>query len=134
MPANTIRMNIYHAPCNFAQFITNWSSTCYLQPTMQASRFRPENFQILGNKSLQVRRPLSEILMSAHDFLNLRKELESRVLARTGNRLSGLGIECSPDGIRLFGKTSTFYVKQLAQHCVREILPEVQLVNDISVL
>lgn len=71
--------------------------------------------------------------MSALDFLSLRQELETRVLARTGNRLRDLGIELSPDGIHLFGKTTTFYVKQLAQHCVRELLPKVQLVNDINV-
>ena len=72
--------------------------------------------------------------MSALDFLSLRKELETRVLARTGSQLRDLGIELSPDGIRLFGKSKTFYVKQLAQHCVREMLPKVQLVNDINVL
>jgi hypothetical protein len=78
--------------------------------------------------------PDEEILMSAVDFLALRSELESRVLARTGSRLTELGIELSPDGIRLLGKTSTFYVKQLAQHCIWEILPDVRLVNDINVL
>jgi hypothetical protein len=72
--------------------------------------------------------------MSVHDFPSMRKELETRVLARTGNQLRNLGIELSPDGIRLFGQTTTFYVKQLAQHCVHEILPKVRLVNDINVL
>jgi hypothetical protein len=75
-----------------------------------------------------------EMVMSALEFLSLRKELETRVLARTGNQLRNLGIELSPDGIRLFGQTTTFYVKQVAQHCIREILPEVRLVNDICVL
>lgn len=72
--------------------------------------------------------------MTALDFPRLRQELETRVLARTGNQLSDLGIELSPEGIRLFGKSTTFYVKQLAQHCVREFLPEVRLVNEINVL
>lgn len=72
--------------------------------------------------------------MAALDFPSLRKELESRVMARTGSQLRNLGIELSPDGIRILGQTSTFYVKQLAQHCVREVLPEVGLVNDINVL
>jgi hypothetical protein len=75
-----------------------------------------------------------EMVMSALEFLSLRKELETRVLARTGNQLRNLGIELSPEGIRLFGQTTTFYVKQVAQHCIREILPEVRLVNDICVL
>jgi hypothetical protein len=72
--------------------------------------------------------------MAALDFPSMRKELETRVLARTGNQLRNLGIELSPDGIRLLGQTTTFYVKQLAQHCVHEILPKVRLVNDINVL
>ena len=72
--------------------------------------------------------------MSVLDFPSMRKELETRVLARTGNQLRNLGIELSPEGIRLQGQTTTFYVKQLAQHCVHEILPEVRLVNDINVL
>jgi hypothetical protein len=71
--------------------------------------------------------------MSALDFPRLRKELESRVLARTGTRLSNLGIELSPEGIRLLGQTATFHVKQLAQHSVREIMPGVRLQNDIAV-
>jgi hypothetical protein len=75
-----------------------------------------------------------EFLMPALDFPSLRKELESRVRARTGSQLKDLGIELSPEGIRLLGQTTTFYVKQLAQHCVREILPDVRLVNDINVL
>lgn len=72
--------------------------------------------------------------MSALDFPGLQKKIEDRVLARTGSQLHNLGIELSPAGIRLFGQTTTFYVKQLAQHCVREILPDVCLVNDINVL
>jgi hypothetical protein len=72
--------------------------------------------------------------MTALDFPGLQKELRSKVLARTGSQLQNLAIELSPEGIRLFGETTTFYVKQLAQHCVREILPEVRLVNDICVM
>lgn len=71
--------------------------------------------------------------MSALDFPGLQKELQSKVMARTGSQLQNLGIELSPEGIRLFGQTTTFYVKQLAQHCVRELLPDVRLVNDILV-
>ncbi len=72
--------------------------------------------------------------MSVLDFPRLQKELKTRVLARTGSQLSDLGIELSPEGVRLFGKSTTFYVKQLAQHCVREAMPGVLLVNDINVL
>lgn len=72
--------------------------------------------------------------MSALDFPTLQKELETRVLACTGSRLRNLGIELSPEGIRIFGQTTTFHVKQLAQHCVRAALPDVSLVNEIHVI
>lgn len=63
----------------------------------------------------------------------LREELESRVLARTGRRIRNLDIELSPEGVVLHGETTTFHVKQLAQHGVREILPDVRLQNAIKV-
>lgn len=72
--------------------------------------------------------------MSALDFPRLRQELESHILARTGTRLRDLDIQLSPDGVRLNGLTTTFYVKQLAQHSIREMLPGVQLHNDIRVM
>ena len=67
------------------------------------------------------------------DFPRLRMELESRVRARTGGRLRKLDIELSPDGVVLHGETTTFHVKQLAQHGVRDLLPNVQLRNEIHV-
>jgi hypothetical protein len=67
------------------------------------------------------------------DFPRLREQLETRVKARTGGRLRKLDIELSPDGIVLHGETTTFHVKQLAQHGVRDLLPNVQLRNDIVV-
>jgi hypothetical protein len=72
--------------------------------------------------------------MSVLDFPSMRKELETRVLARTGSQVRNLGIELSPNGVRLFGQTTTYYVKQLAQQSIREFLPKVRLVNDINVL
>ncbi len=67
------------------------------------------------------------------DFPRLRQELESRVRARTGGRLRKLDIELSPDGVVLHGETTTFHVKQLAQHGIRDLLPNVDLRNDIVV-
>ena len=66
-------------------------------------------------------------------FLNLRTELETRVLARTGRRVRNLHIELSPERVILRGQAATFHVKQLAQHGVREVLPEVRLENSIIV-
>ncbi len=67
------------------------------------------------------------------DFPRLRQELESRVRARTGGRLRKLDIELSPDGVVLHGETTTYHVKQLAQHGIRDLLPNVDLRNDIIV-
>jgi hypothetical protein len=71
--------------------------------------------------------------MSALDFPRLRQELESHIINRTGTRIRNLAIQLSPDGVSLQGETATFYVKQLAQHSVREMLPDVRLQNDIMV-
>ncbi len=71
--------------------------------------------------------------MSLQDFRVLRRELECHVLARTGNRLRNLDIQLAPDGILLQGRTSTYHVKQLAQHGIRDVLPDVQLQNAIEV-
>ena len=67
------------------------------------------------------------------DFPRLRKELETHVRARTGGRLRDLDIKLSPEGVVLLGSATTFYIKQLAQHGVRELLPDVRLRNDIVV-
>jgi hypothetical protein len=67
------------------------------------------------------------------DFPRLREELVSRVRARTGGRLRKLEIQLSPSGVVLHGETTTYHVKQLAQHGIRDLLPNVQLQNDIIV-
>ena len=67
------------------------------------------------------------------DFPRLREELENRILARTGRRVRNLDINLSADGVILKGQTETYYVKQLAQHGVRDVLPDVRLDNAIQV-
>ena len=66
--------------------------------------------------------------------LQLKTELERLVLTRTSRRVRNLRIEVHPERVVLSGQTTSYYVKQLAQHCVREILPDVRLQNEISVL
>jgi hypothetical protein len=66
-------------------------------------------------------------------FPQLRSELVNRVLVRTGRRVRNLNIELSPERVVLRGQAETFHVKQLAQHGVRELLPEVRLENAIIV-
>jgi hypothetical protein len=63
----------------------------------------------------------------------MRLELEQRVQARTGRRVRDLQIELSPERIVLHGQTNTYHVKQLAQHGVRDLLPNVRLENAIRV-
>jgi hypothetical protein len=65
--------------------------------------------------------------------IQLKKELETRVQARTGRRVRDLAIEVIPEGVVLRGLTATYYVKQLAQQGVRDVLPHVRLENAIVV-
>jgi hypothetical protein len=64
---------------------------------------------------------------------HLQKELEQRVQARTGRRVRNLAIDLSSERIILRGEADTYYVKQLAQHGVRDLLPQVRLENAIIV-
>ncbi len=61
-------------------------------------------------------------------------DLERRVHSRTGRRVRNLVIEMRPERIVLRGQTATYYVKQLAQHGVRDALPQICLENSISVI
>ena len=56
-----------------------------------------------------------------------------RVTTRTGRRVRELSVEVGPGRVVLRGRTSSFHVKQLAQHGVREILPDARLENAIVV-
>jgi hypothetical protein len=59
--------------------------------------------------------------------------LEQQIRSRTGSRLRDLSIEMRPERIILHGRTTTYYVKQLAQHGVRDIFPQICLENVIAV-
>jgi hypothetical protein len=62
-----------------------------------------------------------------------REELERHILARTSRRVHGLTVEVRNQQLVLRGRTSSYYVKQLAQHSVWDVLPDVVLANDIVV-
>ncbi|HEV3116041.1 MAG TPA: hypothetical protein VGY58_03240 [Gemmataceae bacterium] len=64
----------------------------------------------------------------------LQNELESRVHTRTGRRVRNLAIEMRPERVVLRGSASSYYVKQLAQQGVRDVLPHVRLENAITVI
>jgi hypothetical protein len=65
--------------------------------------------------------------------VKLRQELEDVVQARTGRRVLNLAFDVLPERIVLRGRTSSYHVKQLAQHGVRDVLPDVRLENAIVV-
>jgi hypothetical protein len=63
----------------------------------------------------------------------LQTELERQIHCRTGRRIRNLDIELHPERIVLRGRAATYYLKQLAQHGVRDVLPQVCLENAIVV-
>jgi hypothetical protein len=72
---------------------------------------------------------LSSVTLPAERHL----ELERHIQHCTGRRVRGLCVEVGDEQIVLRGRTSSYYIKQLAQHCIRDVLPEVRLANDIVV-
>ena len=63
----------------------------------------------------------------------LLAELERHINTRTSRRVRNLAIELVPEAVILRGRASTYYVKQLAQQGVRDLLPQVRLENAIEV-
>ncbi len=63
----------------------------------------------------------------------LQHELENQVRARTGRRIRNLRIELDSEGVILRGTAASYYLKQLAQHGIQDILPGVGLHNAIVV-
>jgi hypothetical protein len=61
------------------------------------------------------------------------EELERHILDRTGRRVHGLRVEVRDHQVVLRGRTSSYYIKQLAQHCVWDVLPDAPLQNGIVV-
>ena len=62
-----------------------------------------------------------------------KHELEQYVRIRTGRRIRDLNIELSPAGVVLRGRATTYYLKQLAQQSIRDLLPQTILENAIVV-
>jgi hypothetical protein len=64
----------------------------------------------------------------------LQQELENQVSQRTGRRVRNLAVELEPERVVLRGLTTTYHVKQLAQHGLQHLLPpHVRLENVIVV-
>jgi hypothetical protein len=66
-------------------------------------------------------------------FPKLQSELERQVQTRTGRRIRDLAVKLDQERIVLQGRAATYYLKQLAQHGVRDILPQARLFNAIEV-
>jgi hypothetical protein len=60
-------------------------------------------------------------------------DLERHVHQRTGGRIRDLAVEFRPEHVVLRGRTGSYHVKQLAQHGVWDLLPQVSLDNAIVV-
>jgi hypothetical protein len=72
-------------------------------------------------------------MVESVDTARLRQELARKVRERTGQRVRDLTIEVGSNGIVLHGHSPSYYVKQLAQQGVWELLPGVGLRNAIVV-
>jgi hypothetical protein len=68
------------------------------------------------------------VLLNEHDLVQ-------QVQARIGRRVRNLSVEFRNDRVILRGQTSTYHVKQLAQHSLSTLLPDGwRLENAILVL
>lgn len=63
----------------------------------------------------------------------LQQQLEQQVSQRTGRRVRNLMVDLEPERVVLRGQATTYHVKQLAQHGIRELLPHIRLDNVIVV-
>ena len=73
------------------------------------------------------------MLSESVDAVRLRQDLTRQVRERTGRRIRDLTIEVGTNGVVLRGRSPSYYVKQLAQQGVWELLPGVGLRNAIVV-
>jgi hypothetical protein len=64
---------------------------------------------------------------------NLSELLLQRVSKWTGRRVQNLAIEVGGGRVLLRGRAKSFYIKQLAQRGVQDILPNAKLINAIDV-
>jgi hypothetical protein len=76
---------------------------------------------------------LTSTVMSNNASMPLRDQLELQVRNRTGRRIRNLAIELNPERVVLRGQVNSYYVKQLAQHGIRDCIPDLVLENSIVV-
>lgn len=60
-------------------------------------------------------------------------ELKKLVEARTHRRIRDLAVEVQNNNVVLKGRAGSYHLKQLAQHGILDVLPDVHLINAIEV-
>lgn len=63
----------------------------------------------------------------------LAASIERAVQRETGRSVNDLLVEVSPQGVRLRGRCTTYYTKQLAQHAAMSMPGGDRLINSIEV-
>jgi hypothetical protein len=63
----------------------------------------------------------------------LLQELERQIHVRTGRQVRNLAVKLGGEHVTLDGQAATYYVKQLAQHAVLDLLPDIRIENAIAV-
>jgi hypothetical protein len=89
-----------------------------------------EDLRIRASMRREFASVLPETLEEAED---LAASIEQAVQRETGRGVADLAVEVSPQGIRLRGRCTTYYTKQLAQHAVMSMPGGDRLVNSIEV-
>jgi hypothetical protein len=74
----------------------------------------------------------NKTLLYRHDSM-VQQELERHVHIRTGRRVRNLSVELHPERVVLHGLADSYYIKQLAQQGVLDLLPDICLQNAIAV-
>ena len=64
---------------------------------------------------------------------SLQVQLEHQVHLRTGRRVRNLAIELRAERVILRGQVTSYYIKQLAQHGICDVFPDLNLENSIVV-
>lgn len=73
------------------------------------------------------------IISSSTEMLDLVDQVEQAVQVRTGGRIRDLQIRLSEGRVIVSGRTSTYYLKQLATHAIRDAVDDLSVQNDVEV-
>jgi hypothetical protein len=73
------------------------------------------------------------IISSSTEMLDLVDQVEQAVQVRTGGRIRDLQNLLSEGRVIVSGRTSTYYLKQLATHAIRDAVDDLSVQNDVEV-